>query len=222
VVCGGTCVNPATDPAHCGGCGNACASNQVCNKGGCAAGCDPDLTQCGASCIDSTTDAANCGGCGSSCGIGSCIASACSCGEGIDVQTDPDNCGSCGRVCAPGAACVGGQCTCNAAAVSFSADVQPIFAASCASSGCHKGTTGISNLDLSAGNAYDALVGAPAGQCDDGRHLVLPGKPSDSYLVDKLLGTDLCSGTQMPKSGGLSTAELATIVAWVCGGAAND
>lgn len=35
VYCGGICVDPATDPNHCGGCGNPCSSG-VCLGGSCA------------------------------------------------------------------------------------------------------------------------------------------------------------------------------------------
>jgi hypothetical protein len=53
--------------------------------------------------------------------------------------------------------------------------------------------------------------------------IVKPGDPSASYLVDKLLGVDLCSGARMPPQGTpLSDASMATIAAWICQGAANN
>jgi len=36
--CAGVCANTQTDPAHCGGCGLACAFGQVCSAGMCSAG----------------------------------------------------------------------------------------------------------------------------------------------------------------------------------------
>ncbi|MDB4928722.1 MAG: Tryptophan synthase alpha chain, partial [Myxococcaceae bacterium] len=35
--CGGQCVDPRSDPRHCGACGAACSAGQVCNAGTCAA-----------------------------------------------------------------------------------------------------------------------------------------------------------------------------------------
>jgi hypothetical protein len=51
---------------------------------------------------------------------------------------------------------------------------------------------------------------------------VLPGAPDQSYLVDKLLGIDLCFGSKMPKTGGVADADIATISNWICEGAPND
>jgi hypothetical protein len=46
--------------------------------------------------------------------------------------------------------------------------------------------------------------------------------PETSYLVDKIRGINLCSGTRMPKNASLSLAEIQTIVDWVAEGALND
>ena len=49
--------------------------------GGCAATCDPALTQCGQSCADLLTNAEHCGSCGNQCSgttvctAGSCVSS---------------------------------------------------------------------------------------------------------------------------------------------------
>jgi hypothetical protein len=46
---------------------------------------------------------------------------------------------------------------------------------------------------------------------------------SESYLVDKLLGTNLCSGSQMPKAGSsLPCAQLDAVRSWICEGAPNS
>jgi hypothetical protein len=34
--CGGACVDPQSDAAHCGKCDNACAVGQLCSGGSCA------------------------------------------------------------------------------------------------------------------------------------------------------------------------------------------
>ncbi|WP_371817271.1 hypothetical protein [Myxococcus sp. CA051A] len=45
VLCGGSCVNTGADPAHCGGCGNACAAGQGCEGGVCVLRCQIDGQQ---------------------------------------------------------------------------------------------------------------------------------------------------------------------------------
>jgi hypothetical protein len=94
--------------------------------------------------------------------------------------------------------------------------------ASCATNGCHKGMNAQQNLDLSAGKAYQELVNVTAQQCNDGRKLVLPGQPSQSYLIDKIMDVDVCSGTQMPKLNALPDPQIQTIADWICGGALNN
>ncbi|HEY6560125.1 MAG TPA: hypothetical protein VI072_22730 [Polyangiaceae bacterium] len=101
--------------------------------------------------------------------------------------------------------------------------MQPIFTASCTSRGCHSGTRPQEDLDLTAGKAWGELVGAPTKQCNGGRVLVVSGDPGASYLMQKLLGTNLCTGSQMPKSGqSLPQHELDTIGGWICAGAPNN
>jgi hypothetical protein len=105
--------------------------------------------------------------------------------------------------------------------VSFSADVQPIFTASCNDNACHDSMASAAGLDLTEGNAYAELVGVQAFQCDRSR--VVAGSVAGSYLVNKLTGIDMCSGTLMPKIDmALSEDELDTIVAWICDGALED
>ena len=43
--CGDTCVTPATDPAHCGGCNQACTATEACEAGVCVAVCRIDGQQ---------------------------------------------------------------------------------------------------------------------------------------------------------------------------------
>jgi hypothetical protein len=139
-----------------------------------------------------------------------------------DTQTDTSNCGACGNACAVGQTCAAGACTCGSASVSFAAAVQPIFTASCAQNGCHKGIAAQGGLDLSAGKAYADLVNVTAAQCSDQRKLVLPGQPSQSYLIDKMMNVDICSGTKMPKVGLLPPSQITTIADWICAGAPNN
>jgi hypothetical protein len=223
VACGGACADTTSDPQNCGDCGIACGPGQVCSLGACAGTCDPSLTQCGSSCVDTDSDPSNCGDCGVSCGVGgSCDAGTCSCAGGADTDTDPQNCGACGNVCAPGQSCVGGACTCANASVSFSAAVQPILTASCATNGCHRGMMPQAGMDLSAGKSYQAMVDVTAEQCNDGRKRVLPGQPSESYIMDKIQNVDLCFGTKMPKLSSLPAPDVEIISSWICAGAPNN
>ncbi len=77
-------------------------------------------------------------------------------------------------------------------------------------------------LKLTSGQSYGNLVNVATSQCNDGRKRVLPGQPSQSYVIDKLMGVDLCFGTKMPKMGGVTQAEIQTIADWICEGAPNN
>ena len=124
-----------------------------------------------------------------------------------------------GGVTASGGATGTGAC---GPAVSFAGQVQPVFTASCASAGCHTGNRPAASLSLASGAAFAALVNVPSSSCGS-RLRVKPAAVSASYLVDKLLGTNLCSGTQMPKAGsGLPAAQLSAITGWICQGAPNN
>jgi len=77
-------------------------------------------------------------------------------------------------------------------------------------------------LDLNEAKSFAELVNVASEQCGD-RVLVVPGSPSTSYLMQKMLNIDICMGTQMPKAGqSLPAAELAAINAWICAGAPNN
>ena len=143
-------------------------------------------------------------------------------GSCINTQTDASNCGGCGVVCALGQTCSAGVCSCGTASVSFSGAVQPIFTASCAINGCHTGVAPPEGLNLSAGTSYSKLVNVLATECSDGRKRVLPGQPSTSYVINKLMNVNLCFGTQMPKTGSISSPQIETIANWICEGAPNN
>jgi hypothetical protein len=230
--CGATCADLQSDALHCGDCGTACASGQVCLLGQCADGCG-ELQQCGTSCVDTQTSLLNCGACDAACPGGlSCQAGKCVCpGEAtlcdtscVDTQSDPRNCGDCGKACGAGEACVGGACQCEASvSVSFKADIAPVLDSACTSAGCHTGARPKEGLSLEVSAAYADLVGVTASQCGGKRKLVVPGSPSSSYLMQKLLNVDVCSGTQMPKAGqSLPAAQLDAISSWICAGAPNN
>lgn len=229
--CGGACSETASDPAHCGSCGNACPSGQVCLNSACSAGCG-SLTQCGSACVDTQTSALNCGGCGQACGAGqSCVDGDCACPGGtspcsngcFDLTQDPNNCGACGNVCGAGTTCTASKCACAGGNVSFQSQVLPLFG-SCASPTCHGNIAPKEGLSLTAANAYGNLVNVTASQCNGTKKRVLPGDPSQSYLINKLTGIGTCFGTKMPKppAAALSQAQIDTISQWICSGAPNN
>jgi hypothetical protein len=55
--------------------------------------------------------------------------------------------------------------------------------------------------------------------CQDGRLRVVPDAPEASYLVHKLVGGPLCSGSEMPPAAKLAEADIERVVGWICAGA---
>jgi hypothetical protein len=102
------------------------------------------------------------------------------------------------------------------APLGFARDVQPILQASC---DCH---VDAAPAELSFTDAYANLVDVPSTEAP-GLDRVEPGAPDDSYLWHKLSGTHVAaggSGDPMPApAGGLDAGSLATIEAWISGGA---
>ncbi len=141
----GACVDPNTDLANCGGCGQACAPanatgtcvSGVCGVMACATGfrdCD-GMASNGCE-VDTRTSVTNCGSCGTTCtatnGTPACVAGACAvreCNPGyrncddvtangceVDTNTSMSHCGACGRACASGQVCSMGVCQIDCAA----------------------------------------------------------------------------------------------------------
>jgi hypothetical protein len=112
--------------------------------------------------------------------------------------------------------------------VSSFAAVQEILASSCAR--CHDPahpivpeTQTYIAMDLTAKDAYAALVRKPATETCGGT-LVTPGDPTKSYLYAKITQDTPCDGERMPHQGMLRTPplpddQIATIAAWISGGA---
>jgi hypothetical protein len=132
-----------------------------------------------------------------------------------------DGCGGRCGTCPQGQSCEAGSCTYPD--VSFARDVFPLFS-SCGGAGCHAGRAAQLDLDLAtSAAAYRTLVGVDAEQCSGPKQRVTAGDVTGSYLLNKLTGIGMCSGSIMPKADGvLSAAQLDVIRAWIANGARND
>jgi hypothetical protein len=97
----------------------------------------------------------------------------------------------------------------DARAVSFAADVQPIFDRKCTT--CHP--VSYPYLDLRAGRAYDDLVRVSAATAPAFER-VLPGRPELSYVLTHPPDPSLRDL--------LTPAERRTIAAWITEGAPNN
>ena len=112
-------VNTWTNRNHCGKCGNACASEQICNNGKCKC---PDYHDfCNGKCVATNLDPNNCGSCGNTCSgskvcsggqcVDSCPTTFNKCGnQCVDLDTNDDNCGMCGKSCPKNKGCSQGTC----------------------------------------------------------------------------------------------------------------
>lgn len=95
-----------------------------------------------------------------------------------------------------------------------------IFTRSCTFSTCHGDPSPKQELRLVAptyaGLVQVAATGAP------GRIRVVPGRPDESYLVEKLTRMTPAAGEQMPPSQPLPAAEIEMIRSWIAAGARDD
>lgn len=98
-------------------------------------------------------------------------------------------------------------CATPAPPVSFARDVSRLVG--CTGEACHSPWT------------YDSLVRQASEACCDHRLLVDPGHPSNSQLVQALLGISPCT-LRMPLYGQMSDTDIATVIDWVCQGARRD
>jgi hypothetical protein len=114
------CVDPAVDPEHCGGCGDACDDREYCTDSDCV--CRPGLSLCGdgdGQCVDTESDPQHCGECDNPCGD-TCQNGECQngcdggrerCGDAcVDTDESPIHCGECFNTCDVDEVCVSGDC----------------------------------------------------------------------------------------------------------------
>ncbi|MGI9232102.1 MAG: hypothetical protein ACR2RD_00590 [Woeseiaceae bacterium] len=99
------------------------------------------------------------------------------------------------------------------------ADIQAsVFTPSCATSGCHSGSSPPQNLRLDDGFSLGNLVGVPSGEVPT-INRVEPGDPDNSYLVQKIEGT-AAVGSRMPLGGAALSSDLIDdIRQWIQDGA---
>ena len=89
--------------------------------------------------------------------------------------------------------------------VSFSGDLQPIFTANCATSGCHDGTA--HNPALTADKSYNAIVNG--------------GYINTVVPTNSIIYGEVKSGS-MPPSGALKSSDVQKILDWIRNGAPNN
>jgi hypothetical protein len=119
---------------------------------------------------------------------------------------------------------IGGKITppMTSSSVTLSQLQTEIFTPKC--SGCHNGvgTVPPGALNLTAGGSYKALVNVATGEQPNLKYVV-PGDPTNSYLVQKLIGAPGISGNRMPPGGPyLDDATIAQVTSWIAAGAANN
>jgi cytochrome c5 len=110
--------------------------------------------------------------------------------------------------------------------LSYARDVQPIFAAKCVR--CH--FTGVPGIRVDLENPFDpehGVVNRPNTWPDaPTRVLVVPKKPAESFLIEKITRSDLdpaIEGVAMPRQTAPLTAdELAAVSSWISAGANDD
>lgn len=123
-------------------------------------------------------------------------------GEGLDAN---------GRPLGEGGGNGGGGPT-----ATFASIQDRVFTPVC--TGCHAGSGAPVGLRLDAGSSYALLVGVPSGEVPSLLR-VAPGRPDDSYLVQKLEGR-AAVGARMPLGGPFLDAETIGLVRqWISAGA---
>ncbi len=103
---------------------------------------------------------------------------------------------------------------------SFGQDIQPIFSASCALSGCHNNAAE-AGLNLSQGVAYANIVNVDSTQVPSKKR-VLPSDAQNSYIVEKIEGRQSV-GLRMPLNrSALNSTQIQNIRNWIDRGAQNN
>jgi len=93
---------------------------------------------------------------------------------------------------------------------------EDIFAKSCAFSACHSSAASASaGLQLHDEASLLALINKPAAQ-DSNQMLIVAGDPSKSYLIHKMRGENMASGTEsMPPGTTLCESKIQLVENWI-------
>jgi hypothetical protein len=183
ISCGGLCIDPLTNPSHCGA----------------TAGCGADAGSAGTACSAGSCVNASCQCLGGQTGCGGGDAGPALC---TNLKTDNSNCGSCGNVCAPAQACDDGACvfSCPSGLVNCSGRcIDP------ATSNQFCGASGGCGADGgSAGTACGSGLTCSAGACT----LICPtGLVScGGKCVDPTSNSQYCGATAGCGAGGMGSA----------------
>lgn len=115
---------------------------------------------------------------------------------------------------------------CGDTNVSFSKCIQPLLTSTCATSGCHSGSTPMAGLGLEDGKAYAAIVGKDS-KPNAGKKLVEASKPENSTMYLKVLDSagrkDKVGGSRMPLGKDpWSDANIKLLETWIKEGAKNN
>lgn len=99
-------------------------------------------------------------------------------------------------------------------------NVQNVFTAECAKSGCHAGSAPQANQNLSESTAYENIVNIQSVEAPS-KMRIAPGDTSNSYLFEKITSNSPTVGVRMPADGPpyLSEAQIDTIRIWILNGA---
>jgi mono/diheme cytochrome c family protein len=100
--------------------------------------------------------------------------------------------------------------------------VQSIFTTNCTFSGCHTaadGATPAANQDLTQGNAPPNTIAVRSLE-QSNIFRINPGRPDESYLMEKITSDSPAVGQRMPLGGNpLSNADIENVRTWILGGA---
>ena len=123
---------------------------------------------------------------------------------GLNLNLPPETCPDAGALLMADS----GACS-SVKPRNFMRDVVPLFNG-CAGEVCHS---------FNAGQIAEQ-VGVPADECCNEIQMIEPGHPERSYVLQKLIGRNLCAGSQMPlERSPFSPDDIQTVADWICQGA---
>ena len=105
---------------------------------------------------------------------------------------------------------------------SFAQDIQATFNnRGCTGAGCHGTSSASAGLILVSGQAYGNLVNITSTN-ESPKKRVLPGDAANSYIVNKIEGTQSVGGRMPLNAAALSATDIQNIKNWINQGAKNN